>query len=83
MNLPQLPADKANHFAYGAALAGVGALHSVLAGAALCALFAIGKEVYDRVTKRGNPEVADAVATLLGAVPVLVPLSAWRLGVFA
>jgi hypothetical protein len=73
--IPVIPADKANHFVYGAALAGLGALHSVLAGAALCALFAIGKEVYDRVTKRGNPEIADAVATLLGAVPVLAPLT--------
>lgn len=83
MNLPVLPADKANHFAYGAVLAGIGALHSVLAGAALCAVFAIGKEVYDRVSGKGNPEVADALATLAGALPVVLPLAAWRMGVFA
>lgn len=76
MNLPQLDHDKANHFVYGAVLAGIGALHSVLAGAALCAVFAIGKEVYDRVSKRGTPDPNDALATLAGALPVLVPLSA-------
>ena len=83
MNLYMLPHDKANHFAYGAALAAVGAMHSVLAGAALCAAFAIGKEVYDRVSRRGTPDVLDAVATMAGALPVLAPLAAWRLGVFA
>lgn len=81
--MPILPADKANHFVYGSVLAGVGSLHSLLAGAALCAAFAIGKEIYDRVSKRGNPEVADAIATLAGAVPVLLPLAAWRGGAFA
>lgn len=83
MKLPVIPADKANHFVYGAVLAGIGALHSVLAGAVLCAVFAIGKEVYDRVTKKGNPEVADALATLAGGLPVLLPLAAWRIGAFA
>ena len=78
MNLPVIPHDKANHFAYGAVLAGIGALHSVLAGAALCAVFAIGKELYDRVSKRGTPDLNDALATLAGALPVLVPLAAWR-----
>jgi len=83
MNLPSLPADKANHFVYGAALAGVGALHSALAGAVLCWVFAIGKEVYDRVSKRGTPDRWDAVATAAGAVPVLLPLVLWRAGVLA
>ena len=80
MKLPMLDADKANHFAYGATLAAVGAIHSMLAGALLCAAFAIGKEVLDRVTGRGTPDLMDAVWTLAGAVPVLLPLAAWRLG---
>lgn len=75
MNLPQLPADKANHLAYGAALACAGALvHSPLAGAVLCAVFAIGKEVLDRARKSGQPELLDAVATLAGGAVVLAPL---------
>lgn len=83
MNLPTLPADKANHAVYGAALACIGGLHSVALGALLCVAFAVGKEIYDRVSKRGNPELLDAVATLAGGALVLLPLAAWRLGVFA
>jgi hypothetical protein len=74
MNLPTLPADKANHVAYGAALACIGGFHSVLAGAALCAAFGIGKEIYDRATKRGTPDALDAAATLAGGALVLLPL---------
>lgn len=83
MKIPQLPADKANHFAYGAGLAAVGALHSVVAGLALCAACAVLKEVYDRISRRGTPDAWDTVATVLGAVPVLVPLALWRAGVVA
>ena len=83
MKLPTLPADKANHVAYGAALAALGGLHSVLAGAVLCVLFAVGKEVADKVRKTGTPEVRDVVATLAGGALVLLPLASWRLGVFA
>jgi hypothetical protein len=83
MNLPALPADKANHAVYGAALACIGGFHSVLAGALLCAAFAIGKEVYDKASKKGTPDPLDAVATLGGGALVLLPLAAWRLGVFA
>lgn len=80
MKFPVIPADKANHFAYGAMLAGLGAFHSVLAGAALCAVVAVGKEVYDRVSRRGTPDVMDALFTVAGALPVLLPLAAWRAG---
>jgi hypothetical protein len=54
----------------------------VLAGALLCATFAIGKEVYDQARKTGTPEVLDAVATLAGGALVLLPL-ALASGVFA
>ena len=77
--IPIIPADKANHLAYGATLACIGAFHSVLAGAVACAVFGIGKEIYDRVSKRGTPDVLDAVATLVGGALVLAPLAAWRL----
>ena len=80
MNMPYIPADKANHFAYGAILAGLGSLHSVAVGAALCVALAIAKEVYDRVSKRGTPEIMDAVWTVAGGLPVLIPLAVWRMG---
>ena len=81
--LPTLPADKGTHLAYGAALACIGGFHSVLAGALLCVAFAVGKEAYDFITKKGTPEPLDAAATLVGGALVLLPLAAWRLGVFA
>jgi hypothetical protein len=81
MNLPSLPADKANHFVYGACAAALGGLHSVLAGLMLCALLAIAKEVRDRVTRRGTPDLLDALATVAGGLVALLPLAAWRLGV--
>ena len=83
MSLPTLPSDKANHLAYGAAIACIGGLHSVLAGAAMCLAFAVGKEIYDFVSKSGTPDPLDAAATLAGGALVLLPLAAWRLGVFA
>ena len=68
-----IPQDKANHFIYGAVLASAGALYSHEAGAALCLVVAVGKEVYDRVSRKGTPEVADAVATVIGGAVVLLP----------
>jgi len=74
MNLPMLPADKANHLAYGSAIACVVLVaHSVIAAAVAVAVFAIAKEVYDRVSKKGTPELMDAVATLAGGALVLAP----------
>ena len=75
MNLPMLSHDKANHLAYGAAAACVGGLHSLAAGAVLCAVVAIGKEVLDRVRKTGTPDIKDVAATLAGGALVLAPLA--------
>lgn len=83
MNLPVIPADKANHAVYGALAASLGGMHSVAIGAGLCAVLAIGKEVYDRVSRKGTPDIMDAVWTLAGGALVLAPLAAWRAGVFA
>ncbi len=82
--LPLIPHDKANHIAYGAGASLAGALAAVPAGQplwlgalAVAVLFAVGKEVYDRASKRGTPDVLDAVATVAGALPaVLVGLLA-------
>jgi hypothetical protein len=71
LKLPQLPPDKANHFVYGAVIASLGAIHSVEAGAIACAAFAVLKEVYDRISKKGAPEVADVLATIAGGAVVL------------
>ena len=79
MNLPYLTADKANHAVYGAVLSLAGALVAYAAvqpmwiGALILATtFAVAKEVYDRVSGRGCSEVLDAVATVAGAMPVVL-----------
>lgn len=71
--LARIPEDKLRHYMVGSIAAALGGLHSVAAGAMLCAAVAIGKEVYDRVSKRGTPDFLDAVWTLAGALPVLAP----------
>lgn len=80
MRLPVIALDKANHAVYGALAACLGALHSVVIGAELCAVLAIGKEVYDRASGKGTPDIKDAVWTVAGGAPVLLPLAVWRMG---
>lgn len=58
-----LEQDKANHFVYGA-------VACVLGGMWACALVAVGKEVYDYISKKGIPSVKDAVATIAGGISV-------------
>jgi hypothetical protein len=82
--MPQLPADKANHFFYGALifLAALAVLRRPDAAYGLVVLAAAGKEVLDwlsnqRAVKAGLPpphgvEFFDALATCAGgAVPYL------------
>jgi len=79
--LTRIPDDKLRHYLAGSLAASGGGLHSVLLGALLCAALAIGKEVYDRVSKRGTPDLLDVVWTLIGGAAVLLPLAVWRSGV--
>jgi len=79
--LTRIPEDKLRHYLAGSLAASGGGLHSVLLGALLCAALAIGKEVYDRVSKRGTPDLLDVVWTLIGGAAVLLPLAVWRSGV--
>lgn len=82
MKLPTLPKDKADHYIYGSALAFVGSMHSLEAGAILCVLVAILWEIVQKARKSGHPSGWDALATVVGGAVVLVPL-ALRSGVFA
>lgn len=77
--LPPIPHDKANHISYGALLALVGALVSLvinqpmwLGALALCIFFAVGKEIFDRTSKKGTPDVFDTLSTVAGALPTVV-----------
>lgn len=75
--LPSFPADKANHHLYGTWYALFGAGVCLLAGWPIwagaligCTIPAVGKEVIDKVSGKGTPEVMDAVYTIAGGVPV-------------
>jgi uncharacterized membrane protein YhiD involved in acid resistance len=70
MNLPVIPADKANHAIYGAFITLVGLLVNPIVAAALCVLLAVGKEVYDR-KHGGTVDPMDVVATAAGGVTVI------------
>jgi len=73
--------DKLMHFGGGIVLAAFGAtltyLPPIEAGLALAAAVGIGKEVWDKLTGRGTPEVMDAVATFAGGVLLVALLGAF------
>lgn len=69
MKLPMIPQDKANHFIYGFVIF---ILSNLILNAyfalAIVFCFAAGKEVYDKVSGKGTPEILDFVATLIPAI---------------
>lgn len=67
--------DKAQHMVVGVILFGaiMAFIDSMLVGVLLVLLVAIGKEVYDHVSKKGKPEILDVVAT------VILPLAIYGL----
>lgn len=72
--LPSISHDKANHFIYGSIIAAatspfIGVPYTMV----VVSVFAIGKEVIDKVSKKGTPSVADIVATVVGGVVVVLP----------
>jgi hypothetical protein len=82
MNLPQLPADKANHFVYGALIALVVALTAdPLTAMLVCGIAAAAKEARDLMTRRGTPDLFDFLCTLAGGLVVVLPSAFSRLGV--
>ncbi len=67
--LPQIPADKANHALWGMGLFIILAFaRDPMFALALVLVVGIVKEVYDKVTATGTPDVWDAVATGLGGL---------------
>lgn len=68
-----LPFDKKLHYAAGLLIAGVLTnFLPVLIAVAIAVAVGIGKEVYDRVTKKGTPEFADFLWTTAGALTWLL-----------
>lgn len=68
-----IPQDKANHFIYGCLIYFV--LQFILTPVfALIATsgIAIAKEVYDKKSKKGTPEILDALYTVAGCIPLFL-----------
>jgi hypothetical protein len=81
MKLPQLPQDQANHYIYGSIAAVVGAyiaqafgVDRWLGAVAFAAALGFAKEAYDRLSKKGTPDLNDAIVTAAGALPVVLVL---------
>lgn len=65
--------DKKKHFVAGFIIAAVVSLFfGYIAGAAAAIVAGIGKEVYDKVTGKGTPEVLDFLATATGAATAIL-----------
>jgi len=65
----QIPQDKANHAIYGLVLfIALAFARDPLFALALVIVAGIVKEIYDKVTGTGTPDVWDAVATSLGGL---------------
>jgi len=72
MNFITIPVDKKLHMLAGAAITATVALYlDPLAGVLACALVGAAKEVYDKVSGKGHPELLDFVATVFGSVVIL------------
>lgn len=62
--------DKRLHLAVGAIIALATLWINPIVSMTLVVLAGIGKEVYDKVSRKGTPEVMDAVATVIGGTMV-------------
>lgn len=63
-----IPHDKALHFIAGVLLFAVGHFISIPVGLFLAFAYAAGKEIYDKVSGKGNPEFMDFVWTCAGGI---------------
>lgn len=70
MNIPQ---DKKKHFVAGFAITAIVSLFfGYIIGVIVAVIAAAGKELYDKVTGMGTPEVLDFVATIVGAAAAVI-----------
>lgn len=76
MILYQLPKDKANHFVYGFIIFITASLFfSDFISLSIVIFVAIFKELYDKLSKKGNPELLDFLATI---APALILNIIWK-----
>ena len=69
----KIPQDKKKHFvAVFAITAIVSLFFGYIIGVIVAVIAAAGKELYDKVTGTGTPEVLDFVATIVGAAAAVI-----------
>ena len=68
----QIPTDKALHFFSGGMLAGLLMPFGFEWAWFAVVIAGVGKEIYDKVSGKGNPEIADAFATIVGGSVVTI-----------
>ena len=68
-----IPLDKQAHFLAGVAISSLTFIvtHSVIAALLVTLAVAIAKEAYDKLSKRGTPELSDVLYTVAGAVATI------------
>jgi hypothetical protein len=68
-----IPQDKANHFVYGFLIFILCNLFFTEITCLFIVVFAAAaKEVYDKVSKKGTPEILDFIATVLPAIIIII-----------
>lgn len=70
----RIPTDKLIHFLGGMCICFIIGLFLPILGLIATVLVGIGKEVYDHVSKKGTPEINDAIATILGGLIAFIEL---------
>lgn len=67
-----IPHDKLLHYVAGTIIYALCSLFIGLYAIVIVLVIAIGKEVYDYVSKKGTPEYMDIIATVLGGLVVML-----------
>ena len=70
--LNKIPNDKLLHFFWGSVLSFIFILALGIKGTVLTFIVAIAKESYDWYLKKGTPELADFIATIIPAIMFII-----------
>ena len=68
-----IPVDKANHFIAGTIIYCIASIFlTPIVALAPVVIIGAAKEVYDKYSKKGTPDIIDFLYTVAGALPVLM-----------
>ena len=73
MKLPLIAQDKANHFIYGCIICFLsGLVFNPINSILITFLIALSKEIYDKLSKKGTPEILDIIYTIIGGLIIFL-----------